>query len=142
MLGAWFISTHVDRVPGRWWGAARFARLKESSYENRRVGVKKRRSLHGAPDRSASLGMTKERPTSPGKWLPAESRSCRKICPRTSRRSGMRDRGAMSKSRRQFLTNSSLGLLGIAVTSCNEEKTARELPRGAPPASGSAPGRA
>jgi Asp-tRNA(Asn)/Glu-tRNA(Gln) amidotransferase A subunit family amidase len=46
----------------------------------------------------------------------------------------------MSKSRRQFLTNSSLGLLGIAVTSCNEEKRpAKELPPGAPPAFATAP---
>ena len=52
----------------------------------------------------------------------------------------MRNRGAMSKSRRQFLTNSSLGLLGIAVTSCNEEKKpATELPPGAPPAFATAP---
>src|SRR3984957_8077245 len=52
----------------------------------------------------------------------------------------MRNRGVMSKSRRQFLTNSSLGLLGIAVTSCNEEKKpARELPPGAPPAFATAP---
>ncbi len=55
-------------------------------------------------------------------------------------RSRMRNRGAMSKSRRQFLTNSSLGLLGIAVTSCNEEKKpAKELPPGAPPAFATAP---
>ena len=46
----------------------------------------------------------------------------------------------MSKSRRQFLTNSSLGLLGIAVSSCNEEKKpAAELPPGAPPAFATAP---
>jgi Asp-tRNA(Asn)/Glu-tRNA(Gln) amidotransferase A subunit family amidase len=52
----------------------------------------------------------------------------------------MRNRGAMSKSRRQFLTNSSLGLLGIAVSSCsNEEKKPAELPPGAPPAFATAP---
>jgi Asp-tRNA(Asn)/Glu-tRNA(Gln) amidotransferase A subunit family amidase len=46
----------------------------------------------------------------------------------------------MSKSRRQFLTNGSLGLLGIAVTSCNEEKKpAKESPPGAPPAFATAP---
>jgi Asp-tRNA(Asn)/Glu-tRNA(Gln) amidotransferase A subunit family amidase len=42
----------------------------------------------------------------------------------------------MSKSRRQFLTNSSLGVLGIAVTSCSQEKNAAPLPTGfatAPP---------
>jgi Asp-tRNA(Asn)/Glu-tRNA(Gln) amidotransferase A subunit family amidase len=52
----------------------------------------------------------------------------------------MRNRGAMSKSRRQFLTNGSLSLLGIAVTSCQEEKKpAKELPPGAPPAFATAP---
>jgi Asp-tRNA(Asn)/Glu-tRNA(Gln) amidotransferase A subunit family amidase len=52
----------------------------------------------------------------------------------------MRNRGAMSKSRRQFLTNSSLGLLGIAVSSCNNEgKKTAELPPGAPPAFATAP---
>jgi Asp-tRNA(Asn)/Glu-tRNA(Gln) amidotransferase A subunit family amidase len=53
----------------------------------------------------------------------------------------MRNRGAMSKSRRQFLTNSSLGLLGIAVSSCSndEKKPATELPPGAPPAFATAP---
>jgi Asp-tRNA(Asn)/Glu-tRNA(Gln) amidotransferase A subunit family amidase len=40
----------------------------------------------------------------------------------------------MSKSRRQFLTDSSLGLLGIAVTSCNHEQKPAGLPPGAPPA--------
>src|SRR6266436_4720287 len=40
----------------------------------------------------------------------------------------MRYRGSMSKSRRQFLTNSSLGLLGIAVSSCNEGKKPAESP--------------
>src|SRR5580692_5878208 len=51
----------------------------------------------------------------------------------------MRNRGAMSKSRRQFLTNSSLGLLGIAVTSCKHEQKPAELPPGAPPAFATAP---
>lgn len=51
----------------------------------------------------------------------------------------MRNRGAMSKSRRQFLTNSSLGLLGIAVSSCNQEKKPAELPAGTPPAFATAP---
>ena len=49
----------------------------------------------------------------------------------------------MSKSRRQFLTRSSLGLLGIAVTSCNHEKPTEqepaELPPGAPSAFATAP---
>ena len=45
----------------------------------------------------------------------------------------------MSKSRRQFLTNSSLGLLGIAVSSCNQEKKTAELPAGTPPAFATAP---
>jgi Asp-tRNA(Asn)/Glu-tRNA(Gln) amidotransferase A subunit family amidase len=51
-------------------------------------------------------------------------------------------RGAMSKSRRQFLTHSSLGLLGIAVTSCNQKPTEQEpaeLPPGAPSAFATAP---
>jgi hypothetical protein len=51
----------------------------------------------------------------------------------------MRNRGAMSKSRREFLTNSSLGLLGIAVTSCNQEQKPAPLPPGAPPAFATAP---
>jgi hypothetical protein len=55
----------------------------------------------------------------------------------------MRIGGAMSKSRRQFLTHSSLGLLGIAVTSCNHEKPVEqkpaELPPGAPSAFATAP---
>jgi Asp-tRNA(Asn)/Glu-tRNA(Gln) amidotransferase A subunit family amidase len=50
----------------------------------------------------------------------------------------MRIRGAMSKSRRQFLTRSSLGLLGIAVTSCNHEKPAEQKPAELPPGSPSA----
>ncbi|MEA2541875.1 MAG: hypothetical protein QOH35_3241 [Acidobacteriaceae bacterium] len=45
----------------------------------------------------------------------------------------------MSKSRRQFLTNSSLGLLGIAVSSCNQEKKPVEAPPGTPPAFATAP---
>jgi Asp-tRNA(Asn)/Glu-tRNA(Gln) amidotransferase A subunit family amidase len=49
----------------------------------------------------------------------------------------------MSESRRQFLTHSSLGLLGIAATSCSHEKPAMkksaELPPGAPPAFATAP---
>jgi Asp-tRNA(Asn)/Glu-tRNA(Gln) amidotransferase A subunit family amidase len=45
----------------------------------------------------------------------------------------------MSKSRRQFLANGSLGLLGIAVTSCSQEQKAPELPPGAPPAFATAP---
>ena len=45
----------------------------------------------------------------------------------------------MSQSRRQFLTHSSLGLLGVAVTSCNQEKKPAELPPGAPPAFATAP---
>ena len=46
----------------------------------------------------------------------------------------------MSKSRRQFLANSSIGLLGIAVTSCKQEqKPAAQLPPGAPPAFATAP---
>ena len=36
----------------------------------------------------------------------------------------MRIRGAMSKSRRQFLASGSLGLLGIAVSSCKQEQKA------------------
>ncbi len=46
----------------------------------------------------------------------------------------------MSKSRRQFLTNSSLGLLGVAVTSCTaaDQKPA-EPPPGTPPAFATGP---
>jgi Asp-tRNA(Asn)/Glu-tRNA(Gln) amidotransferase A subunit family amidase len=51
----------------------------------------------------------------------------------------MRNRGVMSKSRREFLTNSSLGLLSIAITSCDQEQTAAPLPPGAPPAFATAP---
>jgi Asp-tRNA(Asn)/Glu-tRNA(Gln) amidotransferase A subunit family amidase len=46
----------------------------------------------------------------------------------------MRIRGAMSKSRRQFLADSSLGVLGMAVTSCGPEQKPSSLPPGAPPA--------
>jgi Asp-tRNA(Asn)/Glu-tRNA(Gln) amidotransferase A subunit family amidase len=45
----------------------------------------------------------------------------------------------MPKSRREFLTNSSLGLVGIAVTSCSHEQKPAEPPPGAPPAAGTAP---
>jgi Asp-tRNA(Asn)/Glu-tRNA(Gln) amidotransferase A subunit family amidase len=45
----------------------------------------------------------------------------------------------MSKSRRQFLANGSLGLLGIAVTSCSQEQKTSELLPGAPPAFATAP---
>ena len=45
----------------------------------------------------------------------------------------------MSESRRQFLANSSLGLLGIAVTSCKQEQKPAPLPPGAPPAFATAP---
>jgi Asp-tRNA(Asn)/Glu-tRNA(Gln) amidotransferase A subunit family amidase len=51
----------------------------------------------------------------------------------------MRNRGVMSKSRREFLTNSSLGLLSIAITSCDLEQTAAPLPPGTPPAFATAP---
>jgi len=51
----------------------------------------------------------------------------------------MRNRGVMSKSRREFLTNSSLGLLSIAITSCDQEQQPAELPPGAPPAFATAP---
>src|SRR3984957_2518202 len=46
----------------------------------------------------------------------------------------------MSKSRREFLTNGCLGLLGIAGTSCNhEQQKASEVPPGTPPAFATAP---
>src|ERR1700759_1193345 len=53
----------------------------------------------------------------------------------------MRNRGVMSKSRRQFLTNSSLGLLGVAVSSCNKSQETKpaEAPAGTPPAFATAP---
>src|SRR3984957_14876178 len=51
----------------------------------------------------------------------------------------MRCRGDMSESRRQFLANGSLSLLGIAVTSCKQERRVFPLPPGAPPAFTTAP---
>jgi Asp-tRNA(Asn)/Glu-tRNA(Gln) amidotransferase A subunit family amidase len=45
----------------------------------------------------------------------------------------------MSKSRRDFLTNSSLSLLGIAATSCTPQQKPPALPPGAPPAFATAP---
>ena len=45
----------------------------------------------------------------------------------------------MPKSRREFLTASSIGLLGIAATSCTPEHKTAELPAGAPPAFATAP---
>src|SRR3984885_13841474 len=51
----------------------------------------------------------------------------------------MRSRGAMSKSRRQFLADGSLSLLGIAATSCKQEPKAAPLPPGAPPTFATAP---
>jgi Asp-tRNA(Asn)/Glu-tRNA(Gln) amidotransferase A subunit family amidase len=45
----------------------------------------------------------------------------------------------MPKSRREFLTNGSLGLVAIAVTACSPEQKPAELPPGAPPATGTAP---
>jgi Asp-tRNA(Asn)/Glu-tRNA(Gln) amidotransferase A subunit family amidase len=51
----------------------------------------------------------------------------------------MRNRGAMSKSRRQFLAESSLGVLGVAVTSCSPEQKPSSLPPGAPPAFATSP---
>ncbi len=45
----------------------------------------------------------------------------------------------MPKSRRQFLSDSSLSLLGIAVTSCSPEKKPTSPPAGAPPTFASAP---
>jgi Asp-tRNA(Asn)/Glu-tRNA(Gln) amidotransferase A subunit family amidase len=45
----------------------------------------------------------------------------------------------MSKSRRQFLTNSSLGVLGVAVSSCSREQKPAPLPPGAPAAFATAP---
>jgi Asp-tRNA(Asn)/Glu-tRNA(Gln) amidotransferase A subunit family amidase len=47
---------------------------------------------------------------------------------------------AMSKSRREFLTNGSLGLLGVAVTACNhDQQRVAEIPPGTPPAFATAP---
>src|SRR5580704_18699526 len=51
----------------------------------------------------------------------------------------MRCRGDMSESRRQFLANGSLSLLGIAVTSCKQERKVVPLPPGTPPAFATAP---
>jgi Asp-tRNA(Asn)/Glu-tRNA(Gln) amidotransferase A subunit family amidase len=45
----------------------------------------------------------------------------------------------MSKSRREFLTLTSLGLLGAAVTGHSQAQTASGLPPGAPPAFGAGP---
>ena len=45
----------------------------------------------------------------------------------------------MSKSRRQFLTHSSLGVLAAAVTSCSHEQKPAPLPPGAPAAFATAP---
>ncbi len=45
----------------------------------------------------------------------------------------------MSKSRREFLTHSSLGLLGAVVASHADAQQPAELPPGAPPAFGTAP---
>lgn len=45
----------------------------------------------------------------------------------------------MSKSRRQFLTLTSFGLLGAAVTGGSQSQTPSDLPPGAPPAFGSGP---
>src|ERR1700722_10891962 len=45
----------------------------------------------------------------------------------------------MPKSRRQFLTNGSLGLVGVAMTACNPKQKAAQSPPGTPPAFGTAP---
>jgi Asp-tRNA(Asn)/Glu-tRNA(Gln) amidotransferase A subunit family amidase len=45
----------------------------------------------------------------------------------------------MAKSRRQFLTHSSLGLIGAAVASRTQAQMPTDLPPGAPPAFGTAP---
>ena len=45
----------------------------------------------------------------------------------------------MAKSRREFLTTSSLSLLGIAATACSPEPKPKSLPPGAPPAFATAP---
>ena len=45
----------------------------------------------------------------------------------------------MSKSRRQFLTRTSLGLIGAAVAARAQGPTPTDLPPGAPPAFGTAP---
>src|SRR3979490_2043601 len=49
------------------------------------------------------------------------------------------NRGAMSKASRQFLTNSSIGILVLAPSSCKQEKKPAELPAGTPPAFATAP---
>jgi Asp-tRNA(Asn)/Glu-tRNA(Gln) amidotransferase A subunit family amidase len=46
-------------------------------------------------------------------------------------------RGAMSKSRREFLAHSSLSLLAVAVSSCSDEQKQTELPAGSAPRSAS-----
>src|SRR6266851_2049352 len=51
----------------------------------------------------------------------------------------MRCGGFMSKSRRQFLTRASGGLLGLAVTCQSDGQQPASLPPGAPPAFGTAP---
>src|ERR1700677_712810 len=45
----------------------------------------------------------------------------------------------MRKSRRQFLANGSLGLIGVAMTACKQEQTSTQSPPGTPPAFGTAP---
>jgi hypothetical protein len=45
----------------------------------------------------------------------------------------------MSKSRREFLTHTSLGLLGMATAGRGMAQTAPDLPPGAPPAFGTSP---
>jgi Asp-tRNA(Asn)/Glu-tRNA(Gln) amidotransferase A subunit family amidase len=45
----------------------------------------------------------------------------------------------MAKSRRQFLTSTSLGLIGAAVASRSQAQTPNDLPPGAPPAWGTTP---
>ena len=47
--------------------------------------------------------------------------------------------GTWRKSRREFLTTSSLSLLGIAATACSPEPKPKSLPPGAPPAFATAP---
>src|ERR1022692_2542621 len=51
----------------------------------------------------------------------------------------MRFGGPMSKSRRQFLARTSLGLLGAAAARPSKAQKPVELPPGAPPAFGTAP---
>src|SRR5580698_11369779 len=45
----------------------------------------------------------------------------------------------MPKSRRQFLANGSLGLVGVAMTACSPEQKSAQSPPGTPPAFGTAP---